>query len=100
MDTPTSAESTPSGTIRIIASGSTQLSYWAASARNTKTTDSAKMNTAVLPVWRSWKASSVHSKVVPCGRIWAASASILSRAVPVETPGAGLPCTGTDTYML
>ena len=53
-DTPSSAASTPSGTISTIANGSTQLSYCAASARNTNSTDSPKMKTAALPVLRSW----------------------------------------------
>ena len=37
------------GTTRITASGSDQLSYCAASTRNTKTTASAKKYMAVLP---------------------------------------------------
>ena len=37
------------GTTRITASGSVQLSYWAASTRNTSTTPTAKTMIAVLP---------------------------------------------------
>ena len=49
------------GTIRMTASGSVRLSYWAASTRNTNTTASTKANTAVLPARCCWKASVVHS---------------------------------------
>ncbi len=49
------------GTTRITASGSDQLSYWAASTRNTITTARAKMAIAVLPACTSKNAISVHS---------------------------------------
>ncbi len=49
------------GTMRITASGSVRLSYWAASTRNTNTTASAKAKTAVSPARSCWKASVVHS---------------------------------------
>ena len=42
------------GTIRITASGSVQLSYCAASTRNTSSTQSGKTNTAVLPARICW----------------------------------------------
>ena len=45
--TPNSAESTPIGTIRMIASGSDQLSYCAASTSTTKITDSASTAASV-----------------------------------------------------
>src|SRR5207244_22569 len=38
------------GTTRMTANGSDQLSYWAASTRNTSTTAKRKTNMAVLPV--------------------------------------------------
>ena len=84
----------------MIASGSTQLSYWAASARNTNTMASANTNSAVLPVMRSCKAISVHSKPWPGSSTLAARFSITLSDWPVETPGGVLPCSGTDTYML
>ena len=84
----------------MIASGRVQLSYWAASARKTNSTDRPKMKTAVLPVCLSCKASSVHSKEVPDGSVSAAIFSIAASASPLATPGAALPCTGTETYML
>ena len=98
--TPSSADSTAIGTIRMMASGSDQLSYCAASTRKTNSTESAKMKIAVLPVARSWKASSVHSKPMPCGSACRASCSIASSAVPDEMPGAAFPCKGTEVYML
>ena len=49
------------GTTRITARGSDQLSYWAASTKNTVTTARAKIHMAVLPACNSWKAISVHS---------------------------------------
>ncbi len=98
--TPSRADSTLMGTIRMMASGSDQLSYWAASARNANSTERMKMKIAVSPVERSWKASSVHSKLMPWGMIWAASFSMMSSASPEETPGAALPCSGTDVNML
>ena len=50
MFTPAIEQSRHIGTTRITASGSDQLSYWAASTRNTSTTASMKANMAVLPV--------------------------------------------------
>ena len=51
--TPTTALSRHMGTTRITASGSDQLSYWAASTRNTMTTARPKMIMAVLPACNS-----------------------------------------------
>ena len=42
------------GTIRMTASGSVRLSYWAASTRNTNTTASRKAKMAVLPARSCW----------------------------------------------
>ena len=47
---PSRADSRQSGTTRMTASGRVQLSYWAASTRNTSTTLSANAHRAVLPV--------------------------------------------------
>ncbi len=60
MFTPTIEQSKHIGTTRITASGSDQLSYWAASTRKTRTTARMKANMAVLPVWSCKSASSVH----------------------------------------
>ena len=49
------------GTTRITASGNDQLSYWAASTRNTSTTASKNTSIAVLPVCSCSRANSVHS---------------------------------------
>ena len=47
--TPVMAKSRHIGTIRMTASGSVQLSYWAASTRNASSTQSGKTNAAVFP---------------------------------------------------
>jgi hypothetical protein len=47
--TPAMALSRHMGTIRIIASGSTQLSYCAASTKKTNSTQMGKMKSATLP---------------------------------------------------
>ena len=49
------------------ASGSDQLSYWAASTRKTSTTASVKAYIAVLPVWSCSRASSVQSDRIDWG---------------------------------
>ena len=59
--TPAIENSRHMGTTRITASGNDQLSYWAASTRNTSTTASMNTSMAVLPVCSCSKASSVHS---------------------------------------
>ena len=58
---PLTAASRHIGTIRITASGSVQLSYWAASTRNTQIAAATNTSSPVLPAWRSCSASSVHS---------------------------------------
>ena len=98
--TPIIAESTLIGTIRMIASGSVQLSYCAARTRKTNSTESAKMKSAVLPVSFCCSASSVHSNDMPGGKAAVARPSIRSSAWPEEIPGAAFPCSGTDVYML
>ena len=50
--TPTTEQSRHIGTTRMTASGNVQLSYCAASTRNTNTTANAKKYMAVLPAWR------------------------------------------------
>ncbi|MNX99728.1 hypothetical protein D3C86_1321940 [compost metagenome] len=52
--TPVMAASRLIGTIRITASGSVRLSYWAASTRNTSSTHSGKIHTPALPARMSW----------------------------------------------
>ncbi len=51
---PTIAPNIASGTVKMMTSGRIQLSYSAAMNRKTQTIDSAKMNTAWLPVLSSW----------------------------------------------
>ncbi len=74
MTTPAMAQSRHIGTTRMTASGSDQLSYWAASTRNTSTTASRNTHMAVLPVWSCNSASSVHSVRIVGGRFSLASA--------------------------
>ena len=64
------------GTMRMTASGNSQLSYKAASRRNTKTTASPKARIAVLPASFSCRAISVHSKPKPDGSLVAAICSM------------------------
>jgi hypothetical protein len=42
----------------------------------------------VVAACRSWKASSVHSNEVPAGNVSAASFCMVSRAAPLDVPGA------------
>ena len=67
--TPATEQSRHSGTTRITASGSDQLSYSAASARNTHTTASAKTYIAVLPARICMNISSVHSVFIDSGSV-------------------------------
>ena len=55
------------------ASGSDQLSYCAASTRNTSTTASTNTHMAVLPVWSCSSASSVHSVRIDGGKLFLAT---------------------------
>ena len=97
----TSADSTPIGTIRMMASGSDQLSYCAASTRKTNSTTSAKMKMrgvagrALLEgELRPLEARS------PAAATSRARRSMVASAVPDEMPGAALPWIGTEVYML
>ncbi len=80
------------GTIRMMASGSVQLSYSAEWVRKTKSTHSGKMNRAVLPAMICLVASarSIRS-VMAAGSSASASFSICSTAWPELTPGAQPP---------
>ena len=64
------------GTTRITASGSDQLSYWAASTRKTMTTAKAKIIIAVLP-GHAAPGTTCRSIRRPsfCGSSWSASCS-------------------------
>src|SRR5205814_4538057 len=88
------------GTIKIIASGSDQLSYWAASVKKTNNTQSGKIKTAVLPAKISCKVSSVHSKPIVGGSFSRASRSITAMAWPELMPGDGLPVNSAAGYIL
>ena len=87
MFTPTIEQSRHIGTTRITASGSDQLSYWAASTRKTSTTARMKANMAVLPVWSCKSASSVHCMRMAWGSSCSTSFSMASIAWPELTPG-------------
>ena len=68
------------GTIMITDNGSMMASYWAASTRNTNATASTNTSIPVLPASFSWKAISVHSKLMPAGRRAFARRSIAANA--------------------
>ena len=101
ISTPATEHKRHIGTTRITASGSDQLSYWAASTRNTSTTAKRKTIIAVLPVLELQEGQLGpfglhHSRQ---GRLlrWFAARSI---AVPELTPGAGVRLTAAAGYML
>ncbi len=93
--TPSSAPSTPSGTTRITAAGIDQLSYSAASTRNTASSDSAYSAGACEPEDFSCSDWPVHSKPMPAGSL-EARCSISSMASPVLAPVAASPEMRTD----
>ena len=64
------------------ASGSRQLSYWAASTRNTKTTARKKKYIAELPAWSCRNARSVHSVAIDRGSSLSAISCIKETAWP------------------
>ena len=97
---PTSADNRHIGTIRMIASGRLQLSYCADSARNTNSTHSGKMYSAVLPASTSCSESSVHSKLNWLPSASFAAAVIFLMASPEETPGAVPPLRSALGYRL
>ena len=99
--TPTTEHSRHIGTTRMTASGSDQLSYCAASTRNTSTTASRKTNMAVLPAWSCSRASSVHSVRIDGGNGRRdGRAPCCSMASPELTPGADVPLIAAAGYML
>ncbi len=59
---------------------SVRLSYWAASTRNTRNTQSGKIQTALLPARICWQVRSVHSYSTPGGSVFIAIRSISSIA--------------------
>ena len=84
------APSTPSGTPRITASGTVQLSYRAARHRNTNSTEMAYSSGACAPACFSWYEAPDHSWPMPVGRVFISS-SMMAMASPVLTPGAASP---------
>ena len=98
--TPAMEQSRHIGTTRMTASGSDQLSYWAASTRNTRITARRNTYMAVLPVCNCNSASSVQSVDIDGGRSCSAVSCISDRAVPELTPGAAEPLIAAAAYML
>ena len=84
------------GTTRITASGSDQLSYWAASTRNTSTT--ARSEDAAWPCCRSGaagRASSVHSSRIDSGQVLVGDDRLHQRdGLAGADPGAGVAVDG------
>src|SRR5262249_22696287 len=99
---PIMADNTHMGTIKIIAKGSDQLSYCAASTRKTNSTDIGKMNGLIgsLAASISWKVSSVHSMLIDDGSSRLASESMILMASPELVPGLVAPLISADGYML
>src|SRR3954468_18918115 len=90
MYTPTRADRIHIGTIRMIAIGSDQLSYWAASTISTKTTASGNtslVNRSLL-ARICWSVSSVHSELMVDGSWSAARSSMIWIAWDELVPGA------------
>ena len=85
--TPTIEPSRHIGTTRMTAKGSVQLSYWAASTRNTRThgQDEQDHGRVAGAGWR--KEISVHSYAMACGSSCCASFCMASMASPELTPG-------------
>jgi hypothetical protein len=77
------AESRHIGTMKTMASGKNKLSY-AASTRNTNSTQIGNTRIAVLPAISCWKVSSVHSNAMPLGRVSARMRVIACCAWPLE----------------
>ena len=100
--TPVSEPRMHIGTTRMTASGSAQLSYCAASTRNTNTTASGKIRLfqTFLAASTWMKLISVHSKFMPCGSVCLASRSISMMPSPELTPGFVLPTMAAAGYML
>ncbi len=86
--TPSMAASKHMGTIRITASGITQLSYNAASTRNTSSKATGNTTSAALPWLTCWKLRSVHSISIPGGSALAATDATVAR-VSVDDSMAG-----------
>ena len=82
------------------ARGSRQLSYWAASTRNTKITARKKKYIAEFPAWSCKKARSVHSVAIDRGSSLSAISCIRETAWPELVPGAASALTAADEYML
>ncbi len=62
--------------------GMVQLSYCAASTRNTNTSDRLKMIGARLPAFSCWKTIPVHSWPYPSGSACSATSSMALTAWP------------------
>ena len=90
-NTPTTEQSKHSGTTRITASGSDQLSYSAARARKTHATASAKTYSVVSPARICMNISSVHSLFMESDRVLSATLSTALITSPVLMPGRRLP---------
>ena len=88
--TASTAPKRPKGTTNMTAKGIDQLSYSAASAKNTTKMEMANRAGAWLPESRSSKEVLDHSKPMPGGSFWANS-SIALMASPELLPGAGEP---------
>src|SRR6478736_4131613 len=80
--TPTSDDNKHSGTTKMTDSGSDQLSYSAASVKNTHNTDNANTVSAVFPSLSCMNISSVHSVFIVRGSVLLANCSVTEIASP------------------
>src|SRR5437660_141126 len=100
ITTPVMEHSRHMGTTRMTANGSDQLSYCAASTRNTNTTASAKTKVTVLPAWSCRYVSSVQSNAIDRGNSLPAISCIRATPCPELVSGEVLPVTAVAEYML
>ena len=108
MATPATAHNRHIGTTRITAIGIDQLSYWAASTRNTSTTAPANAMTGFWKIAQGLRPARQLLHISQLGPFDAmrsascclASASTSEITVPVLTPGSDPPLTVAAGYML
>ena len=98
--TPDTEQSRHIGTTRITASGSDQLSYWAASTRKTNITARKKTNMAVLPACKLQIGQLGPVVGHRVGQLLVGDLCIMSMAWPELVPGLVLPVMAVAEYML
>src|SRR5487761_2509511 len=98
---PRMAPSTPKGMPSSTANGTDQLSYWAASTRNTITSPMANTRAASPVDACSWYDCPEYATPTPCDANWpATSVSISSSNSPELNPALGVPVKSADSNPL